>query len=133
MSIRKTISKPWRVVATRSLGIIMIGNIKVKIDKVRKFDELDPREPTMEQHGEPMEELVEIPLFEDDPSKTCKIGLSLIGQLRTELIDFLRDHCNVFPWSYEDILGIDPKVIVHRLNIDPSFCPVKQKRRTFNA
>ncbi|KAL5578691.1 hypothetical protein UlMin_011133 [Ulmus minor] len=29
--------------------------------------------------------------------------------------------------------GIDPKVIVHRLNIDPSFQPVKQKRRTFNA
>ncbi|KAL5561391.1 hypothetical protein UlMin_031138 [Ulmus minor] len=29
--------------------------------------------------------------------------------------------------------GIDPKVIVHRLNIDPSFRPVKQKRRTFNA
>ncbi|KAL5563407.1 hypothetical protein UlMin_033154 [Ulmus minor] len=29
--------------------------------------------------------------------------------------------------------GIDPSVIVHRLNIDPNFKPVKQKRRTFNA
>lgn len=60
-------------VTTRSLGIIMIENIEVKMNEVRKFNELDPREPAMEQHGEPMEEPVEIPLFEDDPSKTNKI------------------------------------------------------------
>ncbi|KAL5538664.1 hypothetical protein UlMin_044966 [Ulmus minor] len=29
--------------------------------------------------------------------------------------------------------GIDPNVIVHRLNIDPNFKPIKQKRRTFNV
>ncbi|KAL5565706.1 hypothetical protein UlMin_028870 [Ulmus minor] len=29
--------------------------------------------------------------------------------------------------------GIDPDVIVHHLNIDPNFKPIKQKRRTFNA
>ncbi|KAL5546722.1 hypothetical protein UlMin_006409 [Ulmus minor] len=29
--------------------------------------------------------------------------------------------------------GIDPNVIVHCLNIDPNFKPIKQKRRTFNA
>ncbi|KAL5567230.1 hypothetical protein UlMin_030394 [Ulmus minor] len=60
-------------------------------------------------------------------------GSSLTGQLRTDLINFLRDHRDVFAWSHEDMPGIDPKVIVHRLNIDPSFRPVKQKRRTFNA
>ena len=102
-------------VATRSLGTIMIGNIEVKMNEVRKFNELDPREPAMEQHGEPMEELVEIPLFEDDPSKTWKIGSSLTGQLRTDLIDFLRNHPSVFAWSHEDMPGIDPEVIVHHL------------------
>ncbi|KAL5565579.1 hypothetical protein UlMin_028743 [Ulmus minor] len=60
-------------------------------------------------------------------------GSSLTGQLRTDLINFLRDHRDVFAWSHEDMPGIDPKVIVHHLNIDPSFRPVKQKRRTFNA
>ncbi|KAL5556432.1 hypothetical protein UlMin_038668 [Ulmus minor] len=60
-------------------------------------------------------------------------GSSLTGQLCTDLINFLRDHHDVFAWSQEDMPGIDPKVIVHRLNIDPSFRPVKQKRRTFNA
>ncbi|KAL5551786.1 hypothetical protein UlMin_001962 [Ulmus minor] len=91
------------------------------------------RAVTSTYHLLPVEELEEIPLFEDDLTKTCKIGSSLTGQLCTDLINFLRDHRDVFAWSHEDMPGIDPKVIVHRLNIDPSFRPVKQKRRTFNA
>ncbi|KAL5549486.1 hypothetical protein UlMin_004717 [Ulmus minor] len=86
------IETPGGGVATRPPATIMIGNIEVKLNQVRKFDELDPREPSMEQHGEPVEELEEIPLFEDDLTKTCKIGSSLTGQLRTDLINFLRDH-----------------------------------------
>ncbi|KAL5538900.1 hypothetical protein UlMin_046252 [Ulmus minor] len=86
------IEAPGGGVATRPPATIMIGNIEVKLNQVRKFDELDPREPSMEQHGEPVEELEEIPLFEDDLTKTCKIGSSLTGQLRTDLINFLRDH-----------------------------------------
>ncbi|KAL5570533.1 hypothetical protein UlMin_027108 [Ulmus minor] len=50
-----------------------------------------------------------------------------------DLIIFLREHRDVFAWSHEDMPGIDPNVIVHRLNIDPNFKPIKQKRRTFNA
>ncbi|KAL5555088.1 hypothetical protein UlMin_037324 [Ulmus minor] len=49
------------------------------------------------------------------------------------LIIFLREHRDIFAWSHEDMPGIDPNVIVHRLNIDPNFKPIKQKRRTFNA
>jgi hypothetical protein len=29
--------------------------------------------------------------------------------------------------------GIDPSVIVHKLNVDPNYRPVKQRRRTFAA
>ncbi|KAL5552836.1 hypothetical protein UlMin_040237 [Ulmus minor] len=112
---------------------IMIGTIEVKIGEVKKFDELDPREPVAEQHGEPVEELTEVPLFDDEPEKTCKIGSALTGQFKEDLIIFLREHRDVFAWSHEDMPGIDPNVIVHRLNIDPNFKPIKQKRRTFNA
>ena len=45
----------------------MIGMIEVKIDEVKMFDELDPREPVAEQHGEPVEELTEVSLFDDKP------------------------------------------------------------------
>ncbi|KAL5573490.1 hypothetical protein UlMin_023087 [Ulmus minor] len=111
----------------------MIGTIEVKIDEVKKFDELDPREPVAEQHGEPVEELTEVPFFDDEPEKICKIGSALTGQFKEDLIIFLKEHRDVFAWSHEDMPGIDPNVIVHRLNIDPNFKPIKKKRRTFNA
>ena len=37
----------------------------------------------------------------------------------------------VFAWKKEDMGGIDPKVITHKLNVAPSFKPVKRKRRSF--
>ena len=61
---------------------IMIGTIEVKIDKVKKFDELDPREPVAEHHREPVEELTEIPIFDDELEKNCKIGTTLTGSSR---------------------------------------------------
>ena len=37
----------------------------------------------------------------------------------------------VFAWKQEDMGGVDPAVITHKLNVNPSFKPVKQKRRSF--
>jgi len=53
--------------------------------------------------------------------------------VKEELVTFLRHNSDVFAWSHEDIPGIDPSVIVHRLNVDPNYRPVKQRRRTFSA
>ena len=38
---------------------------------------------------------------------------------------------DVFTWSHEDMLGIDPSVIVHRLNVNLASLPVRQKKRVF--
>ena len=38
----------------------------------------------------------------------------------------------VFAWKQEDMGGIDPAVITHRLNVSPSFKPIKKKRRNFS-
>ena len=37
----------------------------------------------------------------------------------------------VFAWKQEDRGGVDPTVITHKLNVNPSFKPIKQKRRSF--
>ena len=37
----------------------------------------------------------------------------------------------VFAWKQEDMGGVDLAVITHRLNVNPYFKPVKQKRRSF--
>ena len=47
------------------------------------------------------------------------------------LTAFLRDNLDVFAWSHEDMLGIDPSIIVHKLNVSPSFPPIPQKKRVF--
>ena len=39
----------------------------------------------------------------------------------------------MFAWTHDDILGIDPMVIVHRLSTNPKMKPVRQKRRSLNA
>ena len=37
----------------------------------------------------------------------------------------------MYAWSHEDISGIDPSIIVHKLNVSPSFPPVPPKKRVF--
>jgi hypothetical protein len=46
-------------------------------------------------------------------------------------VQFLRENVDVFAWSHEDMPGIDTEVMVHKLNVNPSMHPVKQKRRVF--
>jgi hypothetical protein len=53
--------------------------------------------------------------------------------MKEELVAFLRQNSDVFSWSHEDMTGIDPSFIVHTLNVDPNYRPVKQRRRTFAA
>ena len=38
----------------------------------------------------------------------------------------------VFAWKQEDMGWVDPTVITHRLNVNPSFKLVKKKRRSFS-
>ena len=81
--------------------------------------------------AEPTEALEEIPLDEDDPGKSTRIGADLEGKIKKGLICFLRKNIDVFAWSHEDMPGIDLSVITHRLNVHPSFKPVRQKKRVF--
>lgn len=56
----------------------------------------------------------------------------LTNKVEVELNSFLIEYKDVFVWSHEDMPGIDPEVIVHLLNVNPSFKSVIQKRRSFN-
>ena len=81
--------------------------------------------------AEPTETLEEIPLDKDDLGKSTRIGANLEGKIKKGLICFLRKNIDVFAWSHEDMSGIDPSVITHRLNVHPSSKPVRQKKRVF--
>ena len=44
---------------------------------------------------------------------------------------FLKENQDVFAWSHEDMLGIDPSVMVHRLNVSLSFPIIRKKKQMF--
>ena len=79
---------------------------------------------------EPSEELEPVSL-DDDPEHLAYIGSKLAEELKGLLTRFLRQNKDVFAWKQVDMGGIDPAVITHRLNVSPSFKPIKQKRRSF--
>ena len=74
--------------------------------------------------SEPTEALEDILLDENNPKKSTRIGADLEDKIKKDLINFLRENIDVFTWSHEDMPGIDPSVITHRLNIYPSSKPV---------
>ena len=43
------------------------------------------------------------------------------------LVALLKDFKDVFAWSYEDMPGIDPEIVQHRIPLDLEARPVKQK------
>ena len=79
---------------------------------------------------EPSEELEPVQL-DDDPELLAYIGSKLAEDLKHLLIHFLKQNKDVFAWKQEDMGGIDPAIITHRLTVSPSFKSVKQKRRSF--
>ncbi|XP_059441743.1 uncharacterized protein LOC132174049 [Corylus avellana] len=63
--------------------------------------------------------------------KRCPELALLTIEAKEVLIRFLQENLEVFAWSPKDMPGIDPKDIVHHLNINLEIKPVKQKRRKF--
>ena len=84
-----------------------------------------------EKEEEKMEALETVELVEGEVDKTTKIGTTLSPEMRIRLIRFLKENLDVFAWSHEDMPGISPEVIQHKLNVDPERKPVQQRRRTF--
>ena len=78
-----------------------------------------------------VEALKTVALVEEGTTKTTRIGTMLSLEMRTRLIEFLKENLDVFAWSHEDMLGISSKIIQHKLNVDPERKPVQQRRRAF--
>ena len=74
--------------------------------------------------AEPVEELEEVTLDESRPEQTTRMGTLASQPVRQALATFLKMNRDVFAWSHEDMLGIDPSVIVNRLNMNPASSPI---------
>lgn len=69
--------------------------------------------------------LVNISLAETP--KIMYITLSLPLDQIELLIEILQENIGQFAWSYQDMLEIDPNLVVHHLAVDLKLKPVKQK------
>ena len=81
--------------------------------------------------AEPVEELEVVTLDESMPERTTRMGMLASQPIHQALALFLKMNQNVFAWSHDDMPGIDPSVIVHRLNVNPTSSPIRQKKRVF--
>ena len=79
----------------------------------------------------PIEKLEEVLLDDSKNDQTTRIGTLASSTVRQARTTFLIDNRDVFTWSHEDMPGIDPSIMVHRLNLLPTFTPICQKKRVF--
>lgn len=78
-----------------------------------------------------MEELDEVQIHSDYPNRKTRIDSQLRPDIRDRLVVFLKQNHDCFAWSHADMTDINPDVAVHKLNLDPNYPLVKQKRRNF--
>ena len=64
-----------------------------------------------------------------EDKKEVKIGANLEDSVKNRLIQMFHEYIEIFAWSYEDMLGLDTDIVVHRLPMKEGFSPIKQKVR----
>ena len=75
------------------------------------------------------DEVLELPIDDTDPNRTARISAYLSKDMQRSILDFLKENVSTFAWSMADMKGIDPAITTHELNVDPTFKPIRQKRR----
>jgi hypothetical protein len=65
--------------------------------------------------------------------QTVVIGSDLSADEEANLVQFLQKNKDVFAWSAKDLTSVDRSLIEHKLNIDPSVKPRKQKLRKMSG
>ena len=92
-----------------------------------------PKELVKEAQIQPKEELKEINLETELGSrKPVFISSQLMTQEREQLVALLQKYRDVFAWTYDEMPGLDPGLVVHFLNVDPGIRPVVQPAKVFH-
>ncbi|GAV65344.1 hypothetical protein CFOL_v3_08859 [Cephalotus follicularis] len=98
--------------------VLTIANVELRGD-------MEPERP------QPVEDVLQVLVEEGNNEKVLQVGSQLGEAEKEELITFLRDNKDVFAWSAEEVPGISPDVMVHKLSVDPARPPIRQKKRNF--
>ncbi|XXG68861.1 hypothetical protein AAC387_Pa06g1858 [Persea americana] len=72
-----------------------------------------------------------IDLGTPDNPRPVFISKNITDEELPEYVSFLREFVDCFAWSYAEMPGLDPKIVVHKLNLQENIKPVKQGQRRF--
>jgi hypothetical protein len=120
-----------------------VGEVRGNLEDARKsykdtrrrkealpVDTLDAREETRDS-GIPAEPTRPIAVDPRDEKKLLQVGTGLHPEELEKVAICLQQNADLFAWKPADMPGLNPDLISHMLNVDPSFRPVKQKKRSF--
>ncbi|KAF7149768.1 hypothetical protein RHSIM_Rhsim02G0166900 [Rhododendron simsii] len=118
---------------TMELSIPIRPNYAANVTKMLVKAGLDREKPIPTQSEEGgqaiIDELRKVNLGDKGENKPTFISANLTEEEAQRYISFLKEHRDVFAWTYNEMLGLDPGVAVHRLAIHPEKRPVKQAPR----
>jgi hypothetical protein len=98
---------------------------KVHMTSIEPID-VTPASPQMEDgHQLTMDELDEINIGMSDDPRPVFISKYLSTESKEEYKRFLFENRDVFAWSYEEMSGLHPSVVMHRLAMQKNYPPVK--------
>ncbi|KAI8542928.1 hypothetical protein RHMOL_Rhmol08G0177900 [Rhododendron molle] len=81
-----------------------------------------------ERHAQPLkEEVVSINLKDENDPRMVQVGSTLSPEEHCDFKELLTEYNDVFAWSHQDMPGIDPELVEHRIPLLPDAKPVKQK------
>ena len=69
---------------------------------------------------------------EEGEERLVKISKNLLEEERRKLIALLKEYKVVFAWKYEEMPGLDPKLVIHKLNANPKAKPAKQPAKKYH-
>ena len=77
-----------------------------------------------EKEDEKVAALETMELEDGEPMKTTKVRMTMSSNTKKKLVQFLKENLDIFAWNHEDMLGISPEIIKHKLDVDPEKKPV---------
>ncbi|XP_072064290.1 uncharacterized protein [Arachis hypogaea] len=104
-----------------------------KVDE-NELHELSEKEPQLEAKNElkPLPSHLKYAFLEDNQRFSVIIASVLSSQEEGKLLEVLRKHKKVIGWSLADIVGIDPRMCMHRIFLQEGAQPVRQPQRRLN-
>ena len=85
---------------------------------------LEHEENSIQPYKEPLET---INLGSEEDPKEVKIGTLLHPDVKSRLIELLKEYMEIFSWSYQDMPGLDTDIVEHHFPLKPKCPSVKQK------